>query len=100
KRTVGSEALQSSVVKPVVLEAKEAISLINGTQAMLSVGALSLLAAENMVDSADVLGAMSLEALKGTDVAFDERIHRARPHAGQLHTASNVRKMLEGTSQI
>src|SRR5437764_13874694 len=67
---------------------------------MLAVGALSLLAAETLVDSADVLGAMSLDALKGTDAAFDERIHRARPHPGQLKSAANLRRMLEGGSQI
>src|SRR5260370_27645378 len=66
---------------------------------MLAVGTLSLLAAETLVDSADVIGAMTLDALRGTDVAFDERIHRVRPHAGQVKTASNLRRMLEG-SQI
>src|SRR5262249_46176249 len=58
-----------------------------------------LLAAENLADSADVIGAMTCDALKGTDVAFDARIHEARPHAGQVHTAANLRKLLEG-SQI
>jgi histidine ammonia-lyase len=51
------------------------------------------------VDSADVIGAMTVDALKGTDVAFDERIHKARPHPGQVRTAANLRKLLEG-SQI
>jgi len=50
-----------------------------------------------MVDSADVIGALTLDALRGTDVAFDERIHRVRPHAGQIKTASNLRRMLEGS---
>ena len=100
KRMTGAEALKAASISPVMLEAKEAISLINGTQAMLAVGALSLLAAETLVDSADVLGAMALDALKGTDAAFDERIHRARPHAGQIKSAANLRRMLEGGSQI
>ena len=95
----GADALRQAEIKPLALEAKEAVSLINGTQAMLAVGALSLLAAETLVDSADVIGAMTLDALRGTDVAFDERIHRVRPHAGQVKTASNLRSMLEG-SQI
>jgi histidine ammonia-lyase len=64
---------------------------------MLAVGILALLAAETLVDSADVIGAMTLDALKGTDVAFDARIHQARPHAGQLKTAENLRKLLEGS---
>jgi histidine ammonia-lyase len=94
-----ANALRAAQVKPLTLEAKEAISLINGTQGMLAVGILALLAAETLVNTADVVGAMSCDALRGTDVAFDERIHKARPHAGQMKTAANLRKMLEG-SQI
>src|SRR5438270_1683606 len=100
KKLSGAKALAAVQIKPLILEAKEAISLINGTQAMLAVGALTLLSAETLVDSADVLGAMSLDALKGTDAAFDERIHRARPHPGQVKSAANLRRMLEGGSQI
>src|SRR5260370_9037164 len=66
---------------------------------MLAVGTLALLAAETLVDTADVLGGLCCDALKGTDAAFDERIHKARPHAGQIKTAANLRRMLEG-SQI
>src|SRR5690242_1493197 len=88
-RIPSSDALRRAQIKPLVLEAKEAVSLINGTQAMLAVGVLALLAAEILVDSADVIGALALDALRGTDVAFDERIHKARPHSGQLRTASN-----------
>jgi len=98
-RTSAADALRREGIKPVVLEAKEAISLINGTQAMLAIGTLALLAAETLVDTADVIGAMTCDALKGTDAAFDDRIHQARPHAGQIHTAKNLRKLLEG-SQI
>jgi histidine ammonia-lyase len=97
-RAAGAVALKAAGIKPLVLEAKEAVSLINGTQAMLAVGTLSLLAAEILVDSADVIGAMACDALKGTDAAFDERIHRARPHTGQIATAANLRKLLEGSA--
>lgn len=97
-RIAGADALRAAGIKPVVLEAKEAVSLINGTQAMLAVGTLSLLAAETLVDSADVIGAMACDALKGTDAAFDERIHKARPHSGQIATAANLRKLLEGSA--
>jgi histidine ammonia-lyase len=97
-RMPGGEALKAAGIKPLILEAKEAVSLINGTQAMLAVGTLALLAAEVMVDSADVIGAMACDALKGTDAAFDERIHKARPHSGQITTASNLRKLLEGSA--
>jgi histidine ammonia-lyase len=98
-RIPSGDALKSAQIKPLVLEAKESISLINGTQGMLAVGTLALLAAETLVDSADVLGGLCCDALKGTDAAFDERIHQARPHRGQTKTAANLRKMLEG-SQI
>ncbi|HUO26398.1 MAG TPA: histidine ammonia-lyase [Candidatus Aquilonibacter sp.] len=98
-RVPSGEALKRAQIKPLVLEAKEAVSLINGTQAMLGVGALALLAAETLVDSADVIGGLSCDALKGTDTAFDERIHKARPHPGQMKSAANLRHMLDG-SQI
>ncbi|HEU5335793.1 MAG TPA: histidine ammonia-lyase [Terriglobales bacterium] len=94
-----ADALREAGIKPLVLEAKEAVSLINGTQGMLSVGTLALLAAELLVDSADVIGALTLDALRGTDAAFDARIHQVRPHPGQLRTAENLRRLLEG-SQI
>ncbi len=97
RRLPGADALRLTEIKPLVLEAKEAVSLINGTQAMLAVGTLALLAAETLVDTADVIGAMTLDALRGTDVAFDERIHKVRPHAGQQTTAANLRKLLEGS---
>jgi histidine ammonia-lyase len=99
KRIPSADALKQAQIKPLVLAAKESISLINGTQGMLAVGTLALLAAETLVDSADVLGGLCCDALKGTDAAFDERIHKARPHSGQIKTAANLRKMLEG-SQI
>ncbi len=98
-RISSAEALKRAQIKPLTLEAKEAISLINGTQAMLALGTLALLAAETLIDTADVLGGLCCDALKGTDTAFDERIHRARPHSGQMKTAALLRRMLEG-SQI
>ena len=98
-RVSSGDAMKRAQIKPLVLEAKESISLINGTQGMLAMGSLALLAAETLVDSADVLGGLCCDALKGTDAAFDERIHKARPHSGQMKTAANLRKMLEG-SQI
>jgi histidine ammonia-lyase len=96
-RISAADTMRRAQIKPLVLEAKEAVSLINGTQAMLAVGILALLAAEILADTADVIGALSLDALRGTDVAFDARIHQARPHPGQLKTAANLRKMLEGS---
>jgi histidine ammonia-lyase len=98
-RTVtGAEALKAAGIKPIALEAKEAISLINGTQAMLAVGSLALIQAEALADTADVIGSISLDALQGTDVAFDSRIHKARPHPGQIKVAENLRRMMDGSA--
>ncbi len=98
KRMSGGEAMKAAQIPTIRLEAKEAISLINGTQAMLAVGSLALLEARTLATTADVLGAISLDALQGTDVAFDARIHQARPHAGQMLVAKHLRTMLEGSA--
>ena len=97
KQVSAADAMTRNQIKPLVLEAKEAISLINGTQAMLAIGLLAMMQIEILADTADVIGSLTLDALKGTDVAFDERIHRARPHPGQLQVAQNLRRMLEGS---
>src|SRR5262249_53741658 len=76
---------------------KEGISLINGTQAMLAIGALALESAETLTESAEVIGAMTLDALRGTPRAFDPRIHEARPHPGQLASAERLRALLDGS---
>jgi histidine ammonia-lyase len=89
-----AEAMKHVGVTPVVLEAKEGLALINGTQFMASLGALALLDAERLCTVADVAGAMSLEALKGTARPFDERLQAARPHPGQATVARNLRSLL------
>src|SRR5216110_294092 len=99
ERLPGREALQRAEIEPVELEAKEGIALLNGTQAMAAVGGLALWRAERVARVADVAGAMSLEALKGTPAAFDERIHAARPHRGQMEVAAHLRELLRD-SQI
>jgi histidine ammonia-lyase len=86
--------LQEAGIEPVELEAKEGLALINGTQLMASLGTLALLDAERLCVAADVAGAMSLEALKGTARPFDERLHLARPHPGQGIVAKNMRALL------
>ncbi|MDB4998426.1 MAG: Histidine ammonia-lyase [Myxococcaceae bacterium] len=92
--TASAEALASAKISPVVLEAKEGLALINGTQLMASLGTLALLEAERLCVAADVAGAMSLEALKGTSRPFDDRLQRARPHPGQAIVAKNLRALL------
>ncbi|HSS19823.1 MAG TPA: histidine ammonia-lyase [Pyrinomonadaceae bacterium] len=97
ERLPSGAALQRAGIAPLQLEVKEGLALLNGTQAMGAVGALTLHRAERVTQLADVAGAMSLEALKGTPVAFDARIHEARPHAGQIATAKHLRALLEGS---
>ncbi len=94
KRVSGRAALAHAGLTPAKLNAKEGLSLVNGTQAMLALGLLALRRATILVDTADVVGALSLEALKGTPVAFDPRIHRLRPYPGQIMVAANLRALL------
>ena len=93
----GGEALRRAGIEPIDLHPKEGISLINGTQAMLAIGCLELEAAELLADTAEVVCAMTLDALRGTPRAFDERIHAARPHPGQVESAARLRRLLEGS---
>jgi histidine ammonia-lyase len=97
QRISAAEALRAAGVPPLVLEAKEGLALINGTQAMCAVGTLALLEAERLCRLADVIGACSLDALKGTSKAFDPRIHTVRGHAGQVQSANNLSAMLRGS---
>jgi histidine ammonia-lyase len=76
------------------LEAKEGLSLLNGTQFMTAVGALAFLQAQILARTADIVGAMSAEALLCTPVAFDPRIQSARGHAGQQQSAANLRRLM------
>jgi histidine ammonia-lyase len=93
-RLPGSEALWHAGLKPMKLKAKEGLTLLNGTQLMTAVGALAVLDAETTCRVADLAGAMSLEAYKGTPRAFDPRIHAARPHAGQAESAGFLARLL------
>jgi histidine ammonia-lyase len=99
QRMRSADALRRAQIQPLLLEAKEGIALLNGTQGMAAVGGLALHRAERLTRLADVAGAMTLEALKGTPVAFDERIHAARPHRGQTEVAAHLRELLRD-SQI
>jgi histidine ammonia-lyase len=97
ERMESAEALRRAKLKPAHLEAKEGLALLNGTQAMHAVGGLALLRAKRLSRLADVSGAMSLEALKGTPAAFDTRLQDARPHAGQRAAAKHLLTLLEGS---
>jgi histidine ammonia-lyase len=95
KRVKAANALKTAGVAPLELEAKEGLALLNGTQAMAATGALALERGLRVVELFDLAGAMSLEALRGTPAAFDERIHKARPHRGQIEVAAHLRQLLE-----
>jgi len=97
ERLESREALRRAGLKPRQLEAKEGLALLNGTQAMHAVGGLALLRAKRVAHVGDVSGAMSLEALKGTPGAFDQRLQNARPHPGQKEAAEHLLSILEGS---
>ncbi|HXY39199.1 MAG TPA: histidine ammonia-lyase [Vicinamibacteria bacterium] len=98
RRLPGNEALRAAGLQPVTLEPKEGLALINGTQLTTAVGALAVACALRLARAADVVGALTLDALLGTDVAFDPRIHAARPHPGQQASAGNLRRLLAGSA--
>jgi histidine ammonia-lyase len=95
----GGEAMKRAGITPVALEAKEGLSLLNGTQGMLALLSLALHEADVLVDSADVAASLSLDALRGSPGAFDARIMHARAYAGAATTARNLAHLNEG-SQI
>jgi histidine ammonia-lyase len=97
RRMPGGEALRAAGIQPVVLEAKEGLALINGTQMMTAVGVLSLLEAESISKVADVACAQAIDALRGTRTPFLDITHRVRPHRGQAATARNLLRLLEGS---
>ncbi len=92
-----ADALARASIPPLVLEAKEGLTLLNGTQHMTAVGGLTILDAEATCRIADIAGALSLEALKGTVRAFDERVIAARPHPGQIAVGAVLRMLLAGS---
>jgi histidine ammonia-lyase len=98
RRLPGAEALRAAGLRPITLEPKEGLALINGTQLMTAVGGLAVLRALRLARAADVVGALTLDSLLGTDVAFDPRIHAERPHAGQQASARNLKKLLAGSA--
>jgi len=91
----GAEAFKRAGLKPIKLAAKEGLALTNGTSVMTALGVLQTLRAERYSQTADIAGCLSLEALNGTDLAFDERIHNLRPYPRQNECAGNLRSLLK-----
>ena len=96
----GKEALEKAGIDPLKLKAKEAMALINGTQLMTAMAALAVHDAENLVRTAEIAAALSLEVLNGVFDAFEEKVNRLRPHTGQVLTARNVRQLIKGSKLI
>jgi histidine ammonia-lyase len=94
----GSDAMRRAGVNTIELRAKEGLALINGTQCMTSVAAHALADSDILLKSADIAGALTMESLRGIVNAYDPRIHMIRRHRGQIDAASNMRRLLEGSS--
>ncbi len=98
KRISGKEAMKLAEISPVVLTSKEGLALINGTQVMTSIGALTIYDSMMLSKTADVVAALTIEGLKGIVTAYDEKVHNVRPHRGQINTAKNLLKLLEDSN--
>jgi histidine ammonia-lyase len=97
ERLAGGEALARVGLAPLRLAAKEGLALTNGTAVMGALGVLETARAESLAATADIAGCLSLEALHGTDLAFDARIHALRPFPRQQECAANLRAILAGS---
>ena len=97
QRSPAAAALRRAGVNPVVLGAKEGLALINGTQVSTAVAALALAGAERLARSADVAAALSIDALQGSIHPFEARVHAPRPFAGQMTTAQNLERLMQGS---
>jgi histidine ammonia-lyase len=97
ERMSGAQALARAGLQPVTLEAKEGLALNNGTQVQTAIGILAFRDVQRAIETADVAGAMSLEGLRGTPDAFHPAIQRARPHLGQIESATRLRTLLQAS---
>ena len=97
KRKPGADALRHADLRPLELAPKEGLSLINGTQVMTAIGCLAVHDAEVLATAADIIGALTAEALRATDSPWDRALHEARPHPGQGVVASNLRALTGGS---
>jgi histidine ammonia-lyase len=100
RRVPASESLARRKLAPIDPQAKEGLALVNGTQVSCALAAKALVRARRLVRTADVLGALSLDALLGTNKAFHPRIHALRPHPGQKASAANLTLLLEGSGYL
>ncbi len=95
----GKEVMEKSDIRPVELTSKEGLALINGTQVLTAVGALTTYDAMNLAKLADISASLTMEALNGITDAYDSRVHEVRPYAGQINTAKNFLNILKGSER-
>ncbi len=100
ERMEGGAALASVGLEPIELQAKEGLALLNGTTMMVGMGALQVRRAINLVLSADIAACLTLEALNGTDRAYDDRVHQVRPHPRQIDCAKFLRQLISGSEML
>ena len=100
RRLPGADALSSAGLEPIVLEAKEGLSLLNGTEGMLAHLCLAVADLDRLAATADVACAMTVEALLGTDATYRPELHSIRPHPGQERSAANLRRLLSGSEIV
>jgi histidine ammonia-lyase len=98
KRVKGADALKAAGARPVSLGPKEGLALLNGTQVSTALALSGLLAAERNAAASILAGAMSVDAVMGSDTPFDPRIHALRPHPGQVLAAAHYRRLLKGSA--
>ena len=96
----GEEFLKELKWEPLHLKAKEGLALLNGTQFMSAYASWCLIHAHRQIQLANIIGALSLDAFDGRIEAFDERVHKIRPHTGQIEVAASMRKLLEGSQLL
>jgi histidine ammonia-lyase len=96
----GKQAMKKAGIKPIQLDFKEGIALNNGTQIMTAIAALTVHRAKNLIKTAEIAAALTMEALLGVSDALDEKIHNVRPHAGQAATAKNIRELIAGSKLV
>lgn len=100
KKYKGADALRKAGIKPIILEAKEGLALVNNTATMTANAIFALMGAKKLLEIADIAGALSAEALRATTKAYEARIHRIRPQKGQMKVATHLRRLLAGSTMI
>ncbi len=100
QRMPGADAMRLAHLSPVVLQAKEGVALINGTSVMAAIGSIAVHRARQLLETADAVASLSLEALRGSLTPFDARLHAVRPHVGQTACADHMRELLEGSQLV